>query len=200
MTADDADAADAAYVRVGGSVLDPVARSLGFHASSPTRSLMSVLVTRALRFLPPRSVSDREHRLLLSAEQLASDAQDGAHHNVLDHASLYLALAACSWAANKTNDALVRDAALALALGCATRTNANIRVALGVDERLITLGQDDVLHPKLRELAREFENDGAPSEAKVVKSLAIVLDTLERRTPLGTKLETARRRAGRHGA
>ena len=151
MNTDDCDA-ETAPAWCARTVLDTTARSLGLHVSTSGQSILAALVARALVFLPPRTITDREQRLLVSAQQLASDASENTHFNLIDHASLYLALAACSWAANVANNYEVRNAAFVVVLGCSARASANLRVALGVDVRLLALADDDALHPRLRYL------------------------------------------------
>jgi hypothetical protein len=171
------DAARTGSVRHLLFVLDRSARSLGLAASSPKHSPAQALVRRALSFVRPTSISDREDRLLLCAEQLAVQAV------VREQAYLYLALAACSFAANDSHDQKVRNAAFAVALGCASLTGANPRVALGVEDRLLSLADDEALDVGLRRVALDFEHDGTPYEASLVAALDKLITRLERKPP-----------------
>jgi hypothetical protein len=149
------------------------------------------LAARALLLATPCETSEREHRMIASAHQLATDPNCGRSSSITEQAYLYLALAGCSWAKNASFSQPTRSAALIAAVAFAASASENPRVALGVDDRLNLLALDPDLDVEVRALvsrlglASHVGPDGLLTGLE--NALRKATRSKERQTPKGSR-------------
>jgi len=170
------------------SAIDRVLVALGLpDKGEPITSLAA----RALLVAVPSETSEREDRMIASAQQLATDPNCVRASSTTDQSYLYLALAGCSWAKNASLSQPTRNAALIAAIAFAASASENPRVALGVDDRLNLLALDPDLDLEVRALvshlglAPHAKPDGFVMQLE--SALQKAIRSKERRTPRGRR-------------
>ena len=138
-------------------------------------SPLGSVIARAFALALPGALTGRDLRLLQLADEVAATGSLGFR----DHARLYLALCACSWAKRPQSTQQRRDAALIAAVALAAISRENMRSAMGVADELTVLAHATAFDERVRAIAGAVSSERPPEELEVERVLRVALAQLE---------------------
>lgn len=171
------------------ALLERTLLRLELHAGG---SPLGSVIARAFSLAIPGELTGRDLRLLQLADEVAATGSLGFR----DHARLYLALAACSWAKRPHGTRAGRDAALVAAVALAAISRDNMRAVMGVRDELSALATSAAFDERVRGVAGELASEKQPDPHEVERVLRVALAQIESGVATEARGQRLRRTGG----